>query len=95
MTWVTAIGNRLAHADPAVERTLAALESAGLIVVSHLVPAGPDAKTSGWFWVHCPRGCHDSVRIPNKVLTPLVKEQFFAWVSMIHQDHDQTDMEES
>jgi hypothetical protein len=92
---VTAIGNRLAHADPGVEQTLATLESAGLIVVTHLVPAGPDAKTSGWFRVHCPRGCHDSVSIPNKVLTPLVKGAFFEWVSMIHQDHDWADMEES
>lgn len=92
---MTATGNRLAHADPAVEQTLAALESAGLIVVSHMVPAGPDAKTSGWFRVHCPRGCHDSVSIPNKVLTPLVRTDFFGWVAMIHQDHDRADMEES
>ena len=91
---MTAIRNRLIHADPDVETTLAALESAGLVVVTHLVPVGPDAKTSGWFWTHCPRECHDSVSIPNKVLTPLVKEAFFQWVAMILVDHDQADVGE-
>ncbi len=92
---MTAIGNRLVHVDPDVEPTLSALESAGLVVVTHLVPVGPDAKTDGWFRVHCPRGCHDSVGIPNKVLTPLVKQEFLQWVAMILIAHDQADIGES
>lgn len=92
---MTALRNRLIHADPDVETTLVALESVGLVVVTHLVPVGPDAKTSGWFWVHCPRECHDSVSIPNKVLTPLVKAAFFQWVATILMDHDRADVGES
>jgi hypothetical protein len=92
---VTATGSRLSHADPDVEPTLAALESAGLLVVTHLVPVGPGAKTDGWFSVHCPRGCHDRVNIPNKVLTPLVKQTFFQWVAMMLTAHDQADIGES
>jgi hypothetical protein len=95
VTRVTATENRLVHADPDVETTLSALEAAGLVVVTHLVPVGQDAKTSGWFSVHCPRGCHDSVSIPNKVLTPLVKQRFLEWVTVILVDHDQADIGES
>jgi hypothetical protein len=92
---VTATENRLVHADPDVETTLSALEAVGLVAVTHLVPVGPDAKTDGWFFVHCPRECHESVSIPNKVLTPLVKENFLQWVSVILTDHDQVDVGES
>jgi len=92
---VTATGNRILHVDSDVETTLSALEDAGLVVVSRLVPAGPDARTFGWFRVHCPRGCHGSVNIPNKVLTPLVKQEFHQWVSTVLTDHDQADMRES
>lgn len=92
---MTAIGNRLRHADTDVETTLAALESAGLLVVTHLVPVGPEAKTTGWFRVHCPRGCHDSVSVPNKVLSPLARRTFFDWVSEVLIAHDQADMGES
>lgn len=91
---MTATGNRLVHADPDVEPALAALESSGLVVVTRMVPVGPDAKTAGWFRAHCPRGCHDSVSIPNKVLTPLVKQEFFQWVAMILTAHDQADVGE-
>ena len=65
------------------------------MVVTRLVPAGPDAKTSGWFRVHCPRRCHDSVNIPNKILTPLVKQEFLQWVSTVLMAHDKADMRES
>jgi hypothetical protein len=40
VTRVTATENRLVHADPDVETTLSALEAAGLVVVTHLVPVG-------------------------------------------------------
>ena len=92
---MTATENRLVHADADVETTLAALESAGLVVVTHLVPVGPGAKTDGWFRVHCPRECHDSVSIPNKVLSPLAKAAFLQWVTVILMDHDRADVGES
>ena len=33
--------------------------------------------------------------IPNKVLTPLVKQRFLEWVTVILVDHDQADIGES
>jgi hypothetical protein len=92
VTWVTATENRFVHVDPDVEPTLAALESAGLVVVTHLVPVGPDAKTAGWLKAHCPRECHESVSIRNMVLTPLVKQEFFQWVATMLTAHDQADV---
>jgi hypothetical protein len=89
---VTALGSRLAHADPDVEVVLAALESAGLLIVMHLVPVCGD-KEAGWFFIHCPRGCHDSVSIPNRVLTALVRQEFYAWVGRTLAAHDRADME--
>lgn len=88
---MTALRSRLAHADRDLEVTLAALESAGLVIVMHLVPVGD--KQAGWFFIRCQRGCHDSVDIPNRVLTPLVRQEFDAWVRMILTDHDHDDME--
>ena len=91
---MTSLGSRLAHADPDVEATLAALESAGLVIVMHVVAVGGD-RQAGWFFVHDPHGCHDSVDIPNRVLTPLVRLEFFAWVSTILTAHDRADIEGS
>ena len=93
---MTAIGNRLRHADPEVETTLSALESAGLVIVTHLIPVGTGARTAGWFKVHCPRGCHGAMSIPNKApLSPLVRRTLFGWVAMVLTAHDQADIEGS
>lgn len=92
---MAAIDNRLVHVDPDVEPTLAALESAGLLIVTHLVPVGPEAKTAGWFRVHCPRECHGSVSLPNKALTPLARRTFFDWVAEVLTAHDRADIGES
>jgi hypothetical protein len=35
------------------------------------------------------------VSIPNKVLTPLVREAFFQWVTTILTDHDRADVGDS
>jgi len=91
---VTALGSRLAHADPELEHVLAALESAGLLVVMHLVSVCGEQQ-AGWFFIHCPRGCHDSVDIPNRVLTPIVRREFYGWVGRMLAAHDRADMEGS
>jgi hypothetical protein len=92
---VAATGNRIIHVDSDIETMLSALESAGLVVVTRLVPIGPGAKTMGIFRVRCPRGCHGSVDIQNKILAPLVKQRFREWISEVLTAHDEADMRES
>lgn len=93
---MTATGNRLRHSDPEVEARLSALESAGLLIVTHTVVVGTGARTAGWFKVHCPRGCHGALSLMNKApLSPLVRQTFRWWVAKVLSDHDQADIEGS
>jgi hypothetical protein len=88
-------GNRPAHPEPEVEASLAIAESLGLMVAYHPVGFGRPGTQAGWFHVHCPRGCHDAVRIDALKADRITQRQFCAWVGRVMADHDTADVEGS
>ena len=87
--------HRPPHPEVDVEMSLNAAESAGLVVTYHPVGFGPQGAQPGYYRVHCPRGCHEAIRIDAVKVDRISKQAFFAWFSEVMTKHDKADVEGS
>ena len=78
-----------------IEVNLAIAESLGLEVTYHPVGFGKPGAQPGWFGVHCPRGCHEAVRIDAQKADRITRRHFSEWFSKVMTDHDKADVEGS
>jgi len=87
--------NRPPHPETEAEMALAVAESVGLIVTYHPVGFGCPGVQPGWFRIHCPRGCHDPVRIDAQNADRITMRHFSVWFSQVMTGHDKADVEGS
>jgi len=87
--------SRPPHPQTDVEFALSAAESADLVVTYNPVGFGTPGAQPGWYRVHCPRGCHEAIRIDAQKVDRITKRVFFRWFTGVMMDHDKADVEGS
>ncbi len=85
--------NRPPHPETEAEMALAVAEAVGLVVTYHPVGFGCPDTQRGWFYIRCPRSCHEPVRIDAQKADRITMGQFSAWFSAVMIAHDTADVE--